>query len=343
MTPAPHATPEAGRAAPAATLLRDLYPPRPAIYWTDLLLSAFLGWGAFALFCLAGPTLPGLAAAAVSVLLLYRAHLFVHELSHAARRIPGFAAAWNLLAGFPLLVPSSFAVGVHALHHNARVFGTADDPEYLPFARSRRLIVRFLALTLLFPLLMAVRFLILGPVALLVPPLQRHLERHATSLAMNAAFVRKVTPDEHRTMVHEQIGILLFWIPWLALLWTGILPLRVAACWLAVATAISLVNGVRALGAHRYEGADPEFDRIGQFEDSIDTPGGWWTEIWAPVGHRYHALHHFAPGLPYHNLGAAYRRLAIAETDPKLRHEVATSPGLATSLRQLWLRAGSRA
>lgn len=331
---------ETGRAPSAAAMLRDLYEPNAALYRTDLILSALLGWGAFVMLCLATSVPAGIAWATLSVLLLYRAHLFVHELSHAARRVPGFAATWNLLAGFPLLVPSSFAVGVHTLHHNARVFGTADDPEYLPFARSRRLIVRFLALTLLFPVLMAVRFLLLGPVALLVPPLQRHLERHATSLAMNAAFARKVTPEEHRTMVREQIGILLFWAPWLVLVATGLLPARVALCWLALATAISIVNGVRALGAHRYEGADPEFDRVGQFEDSIDTPGGWWTELWAPVGHRYHALHHFAPGLPYHNLGIAYRRLEAAETNPKLRYEVATSPGLASSLRRLWQRAG---
>lgn len=343
MTAAATAIPGAGRTPSAAALLRDLYQPRPAIYWTDLLLSALLGWGAFALFCLADSVPTGTAWATVSVLLLYRAHLFVHELSHAARRIPGFTAAWNLLAGFPLLVPSSFAVGVHALHHNAHVFGTAGDPEYLPFARSRLLIVRFLALTLMFPILMALRFLLLGPVALLVPPLQRLLERHATSLAMNAAFVRKVTPEEHRTMVREQVGILLFWLPWLVLLRAGILPPRVILCWLALATAISLVNGIRALGAHRYEGADPEFDRVGQFEDSIDTPGGWWTGLWAPVGHRYHALHHFAPGLPYHNLGIAYRRLEAADTSPRLRHDVATSPGLAASLRRLWGRAGEHA
>jgi len=34
------------------------------------------------------------------------------------------------------------------------------------------------------------------------------------------------------------------------------------------------------------------------------TPPGW-----APVGLRYHALHHYFPGIPYHNLGFAYQRL----------------------------------
>ena len=34
-----------------------------------------------------------------------------------------------------------------------------------------------------------------------------------------------------------------------------------------------------------------------------------WRELWAPVGLRYHALHHWIPSLPYHNLGRAHRLL----------------------------------
>ena len=33
--------------------------------------------------------------------------------------------------------------------------------------------------------------------------------------------------------------------------------------------------------------------------------------MWAPVGLRYHALHHLFPTLPYHNLKAAHEYLLV--------------------------------
>jgi fatty acid desaturase len=321
--------------------LHDLQKPTPAIYWADLLGSATAGWGAFAVACVGRDAGTVVAAGLLATILLYRAHLFIHELSHAARRLRGFTTVWNIMAGFPLLVPSSFAVGVHAFHHRPDTYGTAEDPEYLPFARSRALIVRFVLVNFAFPWLMALRFLVAGPVALLAPSLQRYLERHASSLAMNSAFVREVSAAQHRSMLAQQVGLLLVWIPLVALLWTGVWPLRVALCWIVVATGIALMNGIRTLAAHHYRGDGSVFDREGQRADSIDIPGAWWTTIWAPVGHRYHALHHYAPGLPYHNLGAAYRRLAALQTQSGDAPADASGRNLPASLTRLWSAAGT--
>ena len=340
-------TERAGAAAPEMeshldllAALHDLQRPSPAIYWIDLLGSATAGWLAFAVACTsASPTLTVVATLA-AIVLLYRAHLFIHELSHAARHIRGFSTAWNLVAGLPLLVPSSFAVGVHAAHHRPSTYGTVADPEYLPFGRSRPLIVRFIFLNLVFPEAMALRFLVIGPIALLVPPLQRLLERRVTSLAMNSAYLRHVTDAEHRTMLRHQLAMLLMWAPVLWLTWIGAIGSRVVLCWAVVATSIALVNGIRTLGAHRYLAGDNAMDREGQRDDSIDTPGGWWTTFWAPVGHRYHAVHHYVPGLPYHNLGKAYRRLVASR--PPGNSFGDTSPSLLASLAQLWSAARSR-
>ena len=47
-----------------------------------------------------------------------------------------------------------------------------------------------------------------------------------------------------------------------------------------------------------------------QLEDSVNIEGHWfWTELFFPLGLRYHALHHLFPSIPYYNLGRAHRRL----------------------------------
>ena len=49
----------------------------------------------------------------------------------------------------------------------------------------------------------------------------------------------------------------------------------------------------------------------GQLLDSVNLDPSWRGayELWAPVGTKYHALHHLFPAMPYHNLGLAHERL----------------------------------
>ena len=122
------------------------------------------------------------------------------------------------------------------------------------------------------------------------------------------------------------------------MLYAGALPFRTFAIWLGVLTIISLLNTVRVLGAHEYDSEGAILSRDGQLDDSIDTPGGPWTELWAPVGLRYHALHHYFPGIPYHNLGTAYRRI-VASLPPNAPYLESTSPSLGQSLRVLYNKA----
>jgi fatty acid desaturase len=130
------------------------------------------------------------------------------------------------------------------------------------------------------------------------------------------------------------------WSGLFALAFLGKLPWRFFAVWLGVSSLVSFVNTLRTLGAHAYESAGDALDREGQLTDSIDTPGALWTELWAPVGLRYHALHHYFPGIPYHCLPEAWRRISASLPQSAVFHRV-QSPGLAHSLLALY-RKGRR-
>lgn len=108
---------EAIRAIPATW-----FRPSPAVYWTDLAASAGIGWAAFA----TGAAATGwrhILLLAVAMFSLYRAVLFIHEITHVSRRdLPAFRAVWNALVGVPLLIPSFLYENVHTDHHVVRTW-----------------------------------------------------------------------------------------------------------------------------------------------------------------------------------------------------------------------------
>jgi fatty acid desaturase len=325
-------------------LLRDLHVVRPAVFWTDLIASAVVGWAAFAVAVAARP-LSGLmlAASVVAGFALYRGLCFTHELTHLQRRaLPGFETAWNVLFGVPLLLPSFTYVGVHQSHHSLATYGTKDDPEYLPFASSRLLIWAFaVQAAVVLPLALLVRFLLLAPIGLLWRRFHVWLEVYASSFSMNPSY-RRVMPPAMATRTRRwEIATLAAWLGGAGLTYLGVLPARTPLVWYGVLVFISFWNTLRVLGAHEYESDGTPRDRRGQLRDSIDTPGGPWTELWAPVGLRYHALHHYFPGIPYHSLGAAYRRIMHALPGDAPYRE-STSPSLRHSLTTLYAKAKQR-
>jgi fatty acid desaturase len=322
-------------------LVADLHAPRPWIFWTDLVSSAALGWTAFALAVLAPPFSTAMwMSSLLAAFALYRGVCFTHELAHLRRRtLPGFETAWNILFGVPLLLPSFTYLGVHQSHHSLSSYGTKEDPEYLPFASSRRLMILFaIQSTVLMPIAIFVRFLLLAPIGLAWPSLHRWLEVHASSFAMNPEYRRVVGAEMAAKMRRWEIATLAFWAAAFAVAYVGALPLRTFGVWLGILTTISLLNTLRVLGAHEYDSEGAILSRQGQLNDSIDTPGGPWTELWAPVGLRYHALHHYFPGIPYHNLGAAYRRI-VASLPRNATYLESTSPSLRQSLVILYNKA----
>ena len=176
----------------AADLTRDLNSANPAIYWTDLLLSALAGYGGLVASMLLRPAPLAALAGLVAVLALYRAGSFIHELTHLKpRTVPGFRLMWNLVIGIPLLVPSFMYEGVHNQHHAKRYYGTANDPEYLPLALMKPWTLPvFLIAAALAPVGMLIRFAVLAPLSLIIPPLRTVVVEKYSGLQINPAFRR---------------------------------------------------------------------------------------------------------------------------------------------------------
>lgn len=320
-------------------LMKGLYRVKPAVYWSDFLITALAGWTGFAMAVILRPFSPGmLLAAAAGVAGLYRGLCFIHEISHQNdRALPHFEEAWNLLMGYPLLMPSFVYTGVHSGHHKPSTYGTSQDPEYLPFGRNSLMTVLFALQSFLIPVALAIRFLLLSIVGFVSSSFQSWLVVHFSSLTMNVAYRREATSELAGRVRRQSAYMLTIWLGFAAMAWANILPWRFFAVWLGVSAAISFINTLRTLGAHAYESAGHPMDREGQLRDSIDTPGALWTELWAPVGLRYHALHHYFPGIPYHNLRKAWRLLSVTLPPDAVFHQ-ARSRGLACSLRNLYVK-----
>ncbi len=339
---------QAGGAVTPEALERELaalHRPRPILYWTDLLCSAALGWTAFVFAGLRWGSPAGWAAFGVAVLALYRAALFIHELAHLARgAVPGFVVGWNLLAGLPLQAPSLLYVGSHGDHHKTKIYGTAEDPEYAPLAHwSRaRLLGTSLAL-LLVPPLLVLRWGVLGPLGWGIPPLRRWLTERLSTLVINPAYKRRAPKGRmaRRWWIEEIAAAAVAWSA-VAAIASGWLGLHWALLWYLLLATILMLNHLRTLTAHRYTNRGERMDEAEQLADSINLWGSAWqrpfTALMAPVGLRFHALHHWFPTLPYHSLGAVHRTLSRTLPD-ELGYGQTVMPALLAALAALIARA----
>ena len=327
--------------AEAKKIVEDLFEPSAFVYWTDFLFNALLGWAAF-YFAVQSPnfSLSQILYMGVSVFCLYRAVIFIHELTHLKKdSFPVFRLVWNLLCGFPFMVPSFTYMGVHIDHHKQRMYGTKDDGEYLPFVLLGRFRILLFFLTMLaVPLVFTLRFL-LTPLSYLIPPLRKVLWEYLSSLSIDPDWKRPPAQERDGKYWRLQEGLtFLYAAAYVFLMWKGILPVKVFILWYILATAILLTNGLRTIAAtHCYRNPSEnilEFSE--QFLDSVTIPGNpITTGLWAPVGLRYHAVHHLFPGMPYHHLGKAHQRLMRALPANSIYH-LTLRKSLWDGLAHLW-------
>ncbi len=326
--------------AEARSIVGDLQRPNPAIYWTDFLVSITVGHLAFHAMYFLPKWLPSgsiwiwlaMGLAYVACVLMYmRCAMFIHELIHLPKHeFKAFRFVWNWLCGIFFLVPS-FLYYPHVDHHRRQHYGTDHDGEYLSLSHHGPwMIVGYLMQSFIIPFIALGRFLIISPICWIVPGARAYVHRHASTMVVDPFYERTDDSPRLRRLIVFQEVLCFAWCVWFLFRSTIMRGETFDPIWIiayAVSVSLILLNEIRTLGAHRWTGKGEAMSFEEQLLDSVNYPHRpWLSELWGPVGTRYHALHHLFPSLPYHNLGKAHRRLmAGLPSESPYRLTVATS------------------
>jgi fatty acid desaturase len=227
-------------------------------------------------------------------------------------------------------------------HHKRMGFGTNDDPEYAQIASWSRLrLVTFVLTVALLPIALVVRWGVLGPLSRLFPPLRRLVVGKLSTLVINSNYVRPMPKgNQIKRWDAQEAGAAVFVWAVAGAVIAGWIPIEVIVQWCIIGGGVLSVNQVRTLVAHGYENDGEPMDTEAQLLDSINLRG--WpvlTTLIAPVGLRFHALHHYLPFIPYHSLGLVHRRL-LAELPQNAPYRATVRDGAGT-LRGLWRNAAA--
>ena len=336
--------------ASARHAIADLFTPKPWIYWLDFLFT----WGA-GIYCFrevhGGPLyLPHQGFRGdfwqvfffvASVFLFYRAVMFIHEVVHQrpSGRLPVFRMFWNLLCGIPFLIPS-FIYYTHIDHHRRKHFGTDRDGEYVPLAkRPIWHALFFVSWGFVVPLLGVFRFTVLTPLAWCIPGFRQFVHQHASSMVMDPTYIRPLPTKQTMRMIYLQEAACFLWCVGVAISWLVIYggpPVALLVHVYLLSFCIITINAIRTLGSHRWHNDGGEMTFEEQLLDSVNYPSyPLISELWGPVGTRFHALHHLFPSLPYHAMPAAHRRL-IATLPADSPYRRAEERSLTGAIMQLW-------
>jgi fatty acid desaturase len=195
---------------------------------------------------------------------------------------------------------------------------------------------------LIVPPLVFVRFLFFTPLAWTIPGFRRFVHKRCSSMIIDPTYCRQLSAPAAERMFYLQE---FFCFLWLLAIVTIVAVTKHTLPWpffiqsYTTAVIILTLNALRTLGAHNWENDLGQMSFEEQLLDSVNYPQNPVIgELWAPVGLRYHALHHLFPSIPYHNLGIAHRRLTKQLPADSLYHNTSQTT-LTRQLVDLWKRA----
>jgi fatty acid desaturase len=280
-------------------------------FYADVLLTAALAWAPLYAVSVRDLDIWTPIFLLVAYLAFYRGTAFIHEVIHFGKKVKGITLFYNFLFGFPNRIPS-YIHEPHKFHHLPNTFGTERDPEYLYLkGMGGGYFYRPLYAGLLAPFVLVYRFGILPMVYWAFTEEKRmNLFRRMSTIVVNPAYERAEWREaDLRRAYRQDAGCVIFL--WLLIgAWVvGLLPTAFFGWWYLIGAVATAVNMYRARVAHRYDNREGILSPLAALRDSTTIEGGIASELWAPIGLKYHALHHLAPQIPYHNLGKAHRHL----------------------------------
>lgn len=278
---------------------KKYYQANLLIYYGDLLLTS-VGLALAFILCLHTNGLAFLFSYFACVVLIYRGAAFIHELTHQSRsgQLQTFGVVWNLTLGAVTLIPAARFYQPHLTHHQAGIFRTKADPQYLLLRTDWKLA---LFLLLVVPFIMpAFSLLLVLTSSVGFIDIEGAVERY---FARKGYTVGSAIPEKHKKEITWYSRYYLVLIAIYLWLIPETLPLvyaiHVGAWWLSILR-IPLEHSMR----EHLDSSDERDQIIDSF--TVESP---FAVVLQPLSLRLHTAHHIYPGAPYHNLPPLHAQL----------------------------------